>query len=866
MDRKNLEFASLLHDIGKFYQRAKSSHDNKFSDVNHGQNGAHGKWSADFLNRMDFNDDIVDLALYHHNHNGSNFPELCSIIQKADHHSSAERICAEKQEVKASPLISIFSEIQIKENKVSDEYYLPLNELDLNLNFDDLKPKINTKDVMSGWNLVPDYKVLWSKFIKEVASVNGFDFNTMLALLRKYTSSIPSAAYVSKPDISLFDHSKTTAALAVCRYLFSRDSEDKLHKTTDDQEVYLAINGDISGIQNFIFKISSPQEAQSGMSKRLRGRSLYLTLLTDAIASYIAKELELTQANILFCGGGRFTIIGPNTENVKNKLAEIKQMVNEEFINQFNAELYLSLVYEECAGSKSKEEQGSHLAEFGRVTKILNNKLVEDKKHKFVDNLDKVFDFEDEIKYEDICSVCGNFYKKKSDEDFVCDECKSHEDLGRDVANANYMIKCYLNDSYDFKDAKSDFSFYNKNFKLAYFFMNLDKSSSKLKNKLDKLDMYLDKVEIIKLNDTNFLEFINDFDEFTSEKLSFSFSCLGNTVPRYSNKTPLYFEHLAQISKGSNKLGVLKMDVDDLGLIFSTGFTHLKENEGGMSISRLSTLSSQLDFFFSGLVNKFASKFKVYKEVPNLEDKFDAIDLTLQDEEESVFTVYKKKYGVELTDDEEKSLVNYEIPTIHINYSGGDDLLVLGPYDDIICFAQELRNKFKEWTANNDSINLSGGISIISPKFPIGKAVDMSEEFLEVSKSCGRDKITVFGEIVDWYDDGTSIENKGFNTLFEFAEKLEEYNFNHKISSGVIYSMLHMWQNSFKGSNELPDSDDEWEELNRNKISTKRFVPLFKYKLRLIKDRNVRDDLDKNGIKLMPWIKIPVSWVSLRMR
>ena len=177
----------------------------------------------------------------------------------------------------------------------------------------------------------------------------------------------------------------------------------------------------------------------------------------------------------------------------------------------------------------------------------------------------------------------------------------------------------------------------------------------------------------------------------------------------------------------SNKLGVLKMDVDDLGLIFSTGFTHLKENEGGMSISRLSTLSSQLDFFFSGLVNKFASKFKVYKEVPNLEDKFDAIDLTLQDEEESVFTVYKKKYGVELTDDEEKSLVNYEIPTIHINYSGGDDLLVLGPYDDIICFAQELRNKFKEWTANNDSINLSGGISIISPKFPIGKAVDMSE-------------------------------------------------------------------------------------------------------------------------------------------
>lgn len=560
MDRKNLEFASLLHDIGKFYQRTGSSHDTKFSSADYGKNGAHGKWSADFLNQNGFNDDIVDLALYHHNHNGSNFPELCRIIQKADHHSSAERICAEKQEVKASPLISIFSEIQIKENKVSDEYYLPLNELDLSPNFDDLKPQANTKDVMSGWNLVPDYKVLWSKFTKEVAGVNDIDFNTMLALLRKYTSSIPSAAYVSKPDISLFDHSKTTAALAVCRYLFNRDSVDKLYQT-DDQKVYLAVSGDISGIQNFIFKISSPQEAQSGMSKRLRGRSLYLTLLTDAIASYIAKELELTQANVLFCGGGHFTIIAPNTEIAKNKLNEIKELINEEFVNDFNAELYLSLVYEECSGSKPKEESDSNLAEFGMVTRVLNNKLVEDKKHKFVSNLDKVFDFEDEIKYDDICSVCGNLYKKQSDEQFTCSICKSHEDLGRNVANSNYMLKCYINDSYDYKDAKKDFDFYNQKLNIAYSFMEL-KSPSKLISKIEKLDMFVDKFVVIKLNNTNFLEFANEFDELTTNKVSFSFSFLGNTVPKYSNKNPLYFEHLAKISKGANKLGVLKMDGD----------------------------------------------------------------------------------------------------------------------------------------------------------------------------------------------------------------------------------------------------------------------------------------------------------------
>lgn len=786
------------------------------------------------------------------------------MLQKADHHSSVERICSTENDVKASPLISIFSEIKLEGNDVPQEYRLPLTELDLNHDFEDIRPKANDKEVMSGWNLVPEYKVLWKKFNKELINLKRLDFNTILALLRKYASNIPSAVFTSKPDISLFDHLKTTSALATCRYLYKRDSSDKLHKTTDDQKVYLAINGDISGIQDFIFKISSPQEAQSGMSKRLRGRSLYLTLLTDAISTHIANELELTQANILFCGGGRFTIIAPNTDNSKEKLSQIEEMVNKEFIKEFNAELYLSLVYEECSG-KDEDENASTLAEFGRVTRKLNNKLVEDKKHKFVENLNDVFNQKDKIIYEDICSVCGKLYNKIDEDDFTCKRCKSHEKLGQDVANSNYLLKCHINSNYDFKDASKDFSFYDKNLNIGYSFMRLKGSASKLISKIDKLDMFVDKFEIIKLNDTNFLEFVNEFDELTDEKISFSFSFLGNTVPRYSNKTPLYFEHLAQLSKGANKLGVLKMDVDNLGLIFSNGFNHLKKDEdGGMSISRVATLSSQLDLFFSGFVNNLASKYKVYSEVNDLSDKFDSKILKLQDEEETEFTVYKKKYDVKLSEDEEKSLEKYAIPTIYINYSGGDDLLVLGPYDDVICFAQELRETFKKWTANNDSINLSAGISIISPKFPIGKAVDMAEEYLETSKSCGKDKITVFGEVVDWRDDGTS-KIKGFNTLFDFAEKLEEYNFNNKVSSGIIYSMLNLWQNSNKSS-EMPYDKEGWDDSNHSKISSKRFIPLFKYKLRLIKDRNVRNYLDENGVKLMPWIKIPVSWVSLRMR
>ena len=581
------------------------------------------------------------MVLYHHNHTKSNYPDLCSILKKADHHSASEREdIDDTQEVNKTPLISLFSKIVLEGNGKVDEQYIPLNKLSLDDgSFNNLKPAAK-KDTMGGWNLVPEYNRLWDEFNSEFELIqNKTDFNTLLALLKKYASTMPSAAYKSKSDISLYDHSKTTAALAVSRYLFNRDGDVKLTQK-DDLNCYLAIEGDISGIQKFIFKISSPQEAQSGMSKRLRGRSLYLTLLCDAIATHIAEELELCEANILFCGGGRFTIIGPNTKTAKEKLAEIKSKINKFFIDEFNAELYLALVSIECCGDD--------LDKFGQITRKLSNKLNEDKKHKFSDNLDDVFNFDEEIKYDDLCSVCGMPYDCKSDEK-TCDICESHEKLGQNSVNAKYMIKCI--------DISEDV-FNNDNYKgiyiihpikIGYYFI---KNDSKLVDTINGLSKKCKQVEVIKLNDTNFLNLANY--EF-NDNVSFSFSFMGNTVPNFKKyyHMPLYFEHLAEISKGSNKLGVLKMDVDNLGLILSEGLREVYGNN--CSISRISSLSSQLDMFFSGFVNNIASDFKVYSKVFDNE-KFDEIKLNIQNDNklENVIHVFKPKE--ELNDNEKKEI------------------------------------------------------------------------------------------------------------------------------------------------------------------------------------------------------------------
>ena len=95
---------------------------------------------------------------------------------------------------------------------------------------------------------------------------------------------------------------------------------------------------------------------------------------------------------------------------------------------------------------------------------------------------------------------------------------------------------------------------------------------------------------------------------------------------------------------------------------------------GFTSISRISSLSFYMDLFFSGRINQILSKFKFYRDTRGHDELFRKIEIKFDDE--SVETLYRP---IGLLPDEFEKLGS---STIHINYSGGDDLLVVGPYDD----------------------------------------------------------------------------------------------------------------------------------------------------------------------------------------
>jgi len=147
---------------------------------------------------------------------------------------------------------------------------------------------------------------------------------------------------------------------------------------------------------------------------------------------------------------------------------------------------------------------------------------------------------------------------------------------------------------------------------------------------------------------------------------------------------------------GIEALGVLKADVDDLGLLMGCG---LKDNL--YTVSRLATLSRQLNNYFAVYIPYFLES-----------------DTRFND----VYTVF----------------------------AGGDDLFLIGPWNRIIELAGELEKSFQDYVCSNKEIHFSAGITMHKPHTPMDMLAAASEEAMEASKQGRRNRITLFDQTVSW--------------------------------------------------------------------------------------------------------------------
>jgi CRISPR-associated protein Csm1 len=355
---------------------------------------------------------------------------------------------------------------------------------------------------------------------------------------------------------------------------------------------------------------------------------------------------------------------------------------------------------------------------------------------------------------------------------------------------------------------------------------------------------------------------INNAEDFAGEELisfirnlglpvSLSFKFVAKTAP-YNKGTDsvLDFEHIAKFSEGSKLLGALRMDVDDLGAIFSFGFQNNK------TMSRFSTLSRMLDLFFAGYLNEICEISYIFyglcskcgevaqREIKVTDEITGNVDRFYEADEANVCDICKMG----------------KICKAYITYSGGDDLFIVSSWNDAIKIACDIHDDFREYTCNNPNITLSAGIFTCKPMFPVRRFSKIAGDELN-SKSKGydwyegikgykKDAITLFEQTVHWrkpeldaVNPRDKSKNIGFDELFCFAEDLEKEIKKKKLSKSFVYFI---------------------DQLKNNELWRPRFV----YVLR----RNVTEevikrlDLTHNYPKFREKIRIPVSWVSLKTR
>ncbi|WP_373839845.1 type III-A CRISPR-associated protein Cas10/Csm1 [Methanospirillum sp.] len=802
---RTVVMAALFHDIGKFMHRAKIPPDSRYDRYDQqeiGWNGAHAKGSADFIARYLKDPVIEDLVLYHHNPTKSSYPDLASVVQEADHLSSAmdRKDRQDTGNVLEEPLQSVFPKLFSQKKNPPENRYYPLTSLGIKKEAFPVK-----KQDLGRWNLVDDYKMVWKQLVAGMESIpSPPPVQTLLTLLQIYTTAIPSAVYINEPDIPLYDHAKTTAVIAHCLLEGEKD------------EPFLLVQGDLSGIQNFIFATVIPEQARKGTAKRLRGRSFWLTLFMDAVAEEILAECGLFEPSVLWNTGGKFLILAPNTEKNREKIAYISRKVNELLLRKFGGLINLALVVHPV-GKDGIRSFSKSLDELAAIS-------AERKKQKFLD-CGLHFGVEDEERpLSEFCNVCGVHHTLDT-----CPVCAVYTEIGTKIARAKWMLK----------GEGMSISFSEYGLRTGY-------------------DLVADlpsetKAQVITLNSTH------PGDLRFKNRSGCGVLFLGNTVPIDRNDI-LSFNEIAQLSTGVPRLGYIKADIDNLGRLIARGLP-----DESRTISRIHTISTQLQFFFAGYLNQICSEFVVFPHLCSQcldkikEGKGREIRLQTQVGDTDQWSE-STWYSVDKPCDACKKGA---VSSCYITYSGGDDLLIICPWDSAIRLADRIYEEFRRFTCENAQITLSAGIAIVSHRLPVFRAVSIAEGLLEEAKGyqagvVSKNHVAVFDECLPWRE-GTG--DRSLSSLIETADQMIDAVGSRKISSGMVYSLLTLWNQTYVDIMEM-----NHETRTKTRINRKKYLPHLKYLMK----RNI-DDRNRQGIEelitpVFPWIKLPVYWTSLALR
>lgn len=628
-------FGCLLHDIGKPVYRAG------------GDSGNHSRQGRAFLGQLWPEEKaILDCVGLHH------AAELREARPPAD--SLAWIACA------ADNLSAAADRRKIDEGEGSFRRYLPLSSVFTHMNGE--HPGFSVSPYPQDGKLrQPDPALKELNAQQYQAAVEALRLrlgalprseewlDSLLCLLESYTSMFPSSTSAGEsPDISLFDHLKTTAAIGCCisEYLAAegeRDFKRRLfteEKAFREEKAFLLYAADFSGIQRFLYLVASDKALRS-----LRSRSFFLELAMEHYIDELLQSCGVSRANLLYSGGGHCYLLLPNTAQVQQAAESWNRRFNDWLGAEFGAALFLAHGWTPCSGNEltnTPAENTPYKAMFRRVSAAVSRH----KLHRYDADQLRMLNRPSQTGGRE-CKVCGRSDRLIDDR---CPWCRLFVNLSEKIQTKDiYFVSREETQAHDFALPAAE--------GLVYFSLIDEKTArARLEGGEAVARIYSKNKVYTGLRYSTRL-YVGDY--------------------AYSNR----MDELAGSAGGIRRIGVCRMDVDDLGQSFVAGFEQAgaadaSQRQHFVTLSRTAAFSRQLSLFFKCYINEILSG----------------------------------RYG------------NKPPLAVTLVYSGGDDVFLVGAWNDALEAALRIRDALRIFSCG--SLTISGGLCIVADHFPIRLAAE----------------------------------------------------------------------------------------------------------------------------------------------
>lgn len=470
-------------------------------------------------------------------------------------------------------------------------------------------------------------------------------------------------------DVSLYDHARTTAAIASClsEYALANDIHDlRQLRQKRDEKVFLLYSADFSRIQKFIYTVHTSEALRS-----LRSRSFFLDLLMDHFLDELLAGCGLSRVNLIYSGGGRCYVLLPNTPAVIRTASEWGRQFNGWLREQFGTQLFLASAWAECSGNdltNTPAARSPYKDLFRRVNGLLEQRKFCRYTAADLRQLNSPSAPEDGRE----CRVCGTRARLQGDR---CFWCRLFAGFSPDIQTQAAFVFS--------RQASASDSCVLPALGGGQLFLSVT-------SREDTTRRWSNGESIARIYAKN------DFSVLWPRCIRL---CMGD----YADSNSM--EKLADAAVGIPRIAVCRMDVDDLGHAFISGFEQETETDPEkrmryVTLSRTAAFSRQMSLFFKGHINSL----------------------------------------LDGTDPLAKGEPKLQVAIV---YAGGDDVFLVGAWNDVLEAAQRIQNCFTQFSCG--ALTLSAGIGIFDARHPIRLAADETAELEEAAKQQpGKNAVALF--------------------------------------------------------------------------------------------------------------------------